>query len=572
MRLPESRIFALTALCCAALMTGCASDDDPAPPAAKLFNTLNVLYTVNDPGNNAFPDNEIYYYVDNPNASANQSAVLLAPYDKGDNRLLTLDTDLDLQGYEYSLFVRDNEVFLLDYDKDRNNTPRGLVQTVGDICAIHPMRMISERSTEEDTRLEPIYQDLPGFFIEVNATSSCTDQGNTVYQVEFSLDGGAEDNTTISLADYSYIQGAYIVDFGSGGTTIQGEEQELRTGFLGYNHRNNLMVLYDTDFQPLWSASFPATAANFEVTQASRNMVAIQADDSLYVLSITEIFSAGPNENPGDQSVEIPPSSEIQALLTTPSEMLDSATLLGDKIVQSIDYFLIIDGFNIRQLDTVSRKFDPVNISQPIGLTDVSAQLRNQDKVLFVIKTTATEQQLSYIDLDGGSESASVVTASRIDTYLTLEDTYLNTYNSGSDTFAAHWIDDKLNRTDYTNSQIVVADDLRTQDHAMFILGSDSAPAANGLTEPTLYEFDEEEGDGRKRENIDDVFGPVALGTLNSDVDTISAFTIVNDDYALLSTLDASGNASNYFMNPDEPDSLQNITRIDSASKVDSHE
>ena len=106
----------------------------------------------------------------------------------------------------------------------------------------------------------------------------------------------------------------------------------------------------------------------------------------------------------------------------------------------------------------------------------------------------------------------------------------------------------------------------------MFILGSDSAPAANGLTEPTLYEFDEEEGDGRKRENIDDVFGPVALGTLNSDVDTISAFTIVNDDYALLSTLDASGNASNYFMNPDEPDSLQNITRIDSASKVDSHE
>ncbi len=572
MRLPESRIFALTALCCAALMTGCASDSDPAPAAAKSFNTLNILYTENDPGNNAFPSNEIYYYVDNPNARANNSTVLLAEYDKGQNLVLTLDTDLDLQGYEYSLFASEGQVYLLDYDKDRNNTPRAIIETGGEICAIHPMRVISERSTEEATNLEPIYRDLPGFFIEVNSTAGCVDQNNVVYKVQFSLEGDAEDSASFVAVDYSYIQGGHVVDFGSGGTNIQGEKQDLRTTFLGYNHHNNLLVSYDSDFNPVWSASFPSPASTFEVTQASRNLVALQADDALYVLTINEIFSAGPSETPGDQSAEIPPARAIAALLTTPSEDLDSAMLLGDKIVKGLDYFLIIDGFNLRQINTATRKFDPVSISQPLGLTDISATLRNDDKVLFIVKTTGSGQQLSYIDLDGGSESASILSATRIETFVTLEETYANSYDSTNDRYDAHWIDNNLIHIQFTNSQLARASDLRIHEPVLYILGSETSPTTNGLIQPSLYEFDPEQSDGRKRQTVDGVYDTVALGTLSSDVDAINAFTILNDEYALLSTRDRAGDSANYFVHPDDTDALQRMTLINSPTKADTHD
>ncbi|MDX1453559.1 MAG: hypothetical protein R3183_13450 [Oleiphilaceae bacterium] len=554
MRPPESRIFALITLCSALTLGACTSDDDPRPSSGKNYNTLDIFAAVFAPDDNTEPNNVLYSLRSNANAPT-----VLARFDKGEGQLVPLDTDTDRQGYEYALLAFEKNVHLINYDKNASNLPKPLIATEGDICAIHPMPKVDKKTVDDPERVVPIVEHQEAFFVETNAEGACSDNANSVYKVEFAFDGSQ--SYTITEANYAYLNGGLIVNYGVG----QSFEADEDSGFWGYDHMANSLIFFDANFDPLWSTFFNTPATNAEIVQGSRDQVIIKADNEIFVISVRDVFETGVVEELNNRVPTLPASSDIRALLSAaPSLTLSSGDALEHDIIQGTRNMVVIDQFDVYTYNSESNKFDDLGIAQPIGVTDVDGFLRSSDAVLFLLKTTDSEQIVSHIDLDGGTESASILRAQRVSIFNDNNRTYINSYASLNHTFTVIEIDASLLPTTFSDSLIVAANDAREGlgNKDFYILTSAATPIEDALITPTLFRFDPEEVDGHARIIENGNLVKFTYGMLNSDVSQIAAASVLNDEYALLSTSDANGDFFNYVFEPEDEDSLRQITTI----------
>lgn len=535
------------------ILIACESGPSTKAPIPEI-NTFNI-YTS---GQN------IYSFSYNEETKTS-SRTLRAKFDGGENQFIELNTDDSKQGFEYAAYVFENGIFLLNYDKATNGKITKLTQVAQDavICSIVPRKTASRDAFRDSKRSNRSTRDLPILTIEYQNGPACTPASNFRDTLDFSavIDDNPFVNTVSKSAGKSeFVLGELVTDYASAGLVLSNDSQSNKgsTGFLGFDTIGKKLVLnYTVDGEDdQWSTSLISLQDRLPLSQQVSNLhVLVQNDDELYVLNTVDIFKIN------TEASNVPVQARIDDLFQFPTTIMPNETTVEVSRSQYRDKFLI-------KHDNALFFFQNGNFTQI-----PSNQIQNEPKIDFdltandialVIQENFDSSQ-SLILIPALSEQAStLITAEKIELQVIDNEFYVNTLelNPGAG-WQAHWYRNNLSApASYNNSRFVFSHDLREINNTLLLLSSDDSVSAEIMIKPSLFIFDKNQANGRKKGITE---GKVkrrvdfSLGQFNTNISTIEHGSIVNDLFGKIvitgDNLDsgvATAVQEHYYFNPSQ--------------------
>lgn len=463
-------------------------------------------------------------------------------FDSGDNKFLELNTDEEKQGYEYAVYVFENVIYLLNYDKASNAQTITLAKINSNqkICGLIPHKTSSKASFNDGTASNRSTLDLASLTIEYQKNNQdCNRELNVRDTLDFNAvvkDPGNITGVLRTLGRSENVLGSLVIDYSAPIKRLENAVQlHDQTGFLGQDIDGNKIVFnYTTDAKSdQWETGFYPSSGVQTIHQVSNNQVVVRKDDLVYILSTKELFKINNESNS-----TTPIQEKLDKLFDIDSlkgHNLDTNYPISFNQHQNINSFLL-------KYDNSLFYYSPDKFTQiPINETQ-SAQnaiktkfdLTRDNTVLVIQEANNLQTLLAISTLSGQSET--IISASKIEFYIIENEFYVNTYESQSGSgWQAHWFK-KSNNTytarTYDYGRFIFANDLREKRNSIFLLSSNDTSSGARLNKPSLYIFDKNEINGRKKgRNKDNAIVDFSFGSLNTNVSDVVSSFITNDIY-----------------------------------------
>jgi hypothetical protein len=535
-----------------------SSSTDPAIPDINTFH----IYT---------SDQTIYSFNEDTRLSTKRGE-----FDSGNNKFLELNTDETKQGYEYAIYVYENAIYLMNYDKESNGQTIKLAQVGSSqaICSIIPHMTSSKAGFSDKIASNRSTLNLPKITIEYpKKGGECDPEFNQRDTLDFAsvLKDPTNNTSTIrTLGRSENVIGSLIIDYNS--TTIEPLKNTThsynQTGFLGQDLSGNKLVFkYTTESKDdQWETSFYPSTGIQTIHQASNKHVVVRNDQDVFILDSASLFKIN-----NDAAGSTPVQEKLDALFSNSAlENLDTNNSISFNKSQNEDSFLLMHDNTLYYYSLSKFNQIPSNETQAAQNAIKTKFDLTKDNTALVIQQANNLQTLLAISTVSG-QSQTIISASKIEFYIIDNEFYVNTYESEAKAgWQAHWFR-KVNSTyissTYDHSRFVFSKDLRQKRNSIYLLSSNDKVDGSNIIKPALYAFDNSQNNGRKKgrdENNNTV--DFSFGSLNTNVSDVVSSVISNDIYGkiVLKGINEDNNIGqaveeHYYFNPSQDISKEHL-------------
>lgn len=503
MRLTLSNSLALLTVITAMTMTGCS--DERVDPAAGVveINTDHYFF------------NEQKIWIFNPETELSRE---VDTFDEGENKLISLDTDLKKQGFEYMAYVKSNgvnqEVFLKAYEKG-SAAPKRLIHTANHICGIYPRKAAADEDVTELDPSEVITQDLYLIDVVTNADESCDEFSSQYYAIDISYlkprsEGDPFKVLSIQETSSAFVLGTMLRNFSPIGGADPETAKSVHWGYIGYDTNSKGIQLYNRDFKLLWTSPIETQDSIPHFFQATNELAVIQSDQRIYVRKISTLFDLGRKENLDGS--ELPTNSVIATLFRTHDLITSSADALHPVSVRKDNSnFVLKDGKTLRyyNLGFDSRLLYP----ESPNISDFEFSVISGSPSQVIINVTVTDdaglpdhKNLLAVNSLTFTE-ATLASAKEIQYKVIGDELYVNTFKeAGLNSWQAHHIVSPgqlaQSKTTYNLSLFSFAKDYRDDTIYPLMLRSSNFRGDGALDSPEVGPFSPRQEDGLYSGNI----------------------------------------------------------------------
>lgn len=503
------------------LMIACHSDGNKKREIPDI-NTFNI-YTSN---------NIIYSFNEETGISTQRGE-----FDSGEKQFVELNTDEDTQGFEYAVYVDDNSIYLLNYDKESNAKTIKLAEIDENqvVCGLIPRKRASKKSFVDNISSNRSTIDFPIISIEYQESGfSCSPNNNSRDTLDFSSVLETPSNTTdikITSGKSEFVLGGLVADYDTAGSVNQAADIGSR-GFLGQNLSGN-QITFDyiaDEINDNWSSAFMPSTGSQVIKQVTKNHVLVQNDEDLFVLNAQKLFTVNTDES------SQPVQEQIDIMFSTPVITFNSPSAVKSNIRQNDNTFLVQHENTLYFYE--SQKFTQIPSNETPSSQNAQKiyfDLTSDDTAL-VIQEENGIQTLIAISTDSG-ESTTILSAIQIEFYIINNQFYVNTLELEAGTgWQAHWfkkVNNNYTSKTYENSRFIFAVNLQEQRNDIYLLSSNDAISDEEMIKPSLYKFDSSQRNGRKKgRDSNNNTVDFSFGKLNTDVSNIETSIIVNELFA----------------------------------------
>tara|TARA_R110001592_G_scaffold59905_3_gene182024 strand:- start:37835 stop:39583 length:1749 start_codon:yes stop_codon:yes gene_type:complete len=522
-------LFIASALLIACHSNGSKNKEIPDINTLKIFTDSQTIYSFNE-------DTRI--------------STKRAEFDPGENQFIELNTNEDKQGYEYAVYVFENSIYLLNYDKETNAeiTELAKISSSRIICGLIPHKTSSKASFEDKTNSNRNTIDLPIITIEYQKTGNpCTPELNNRDTLKFeSVIGETKDikGITRTSGKSENVLGGLVINYDAGAKLLEDSTNiYAQTGFLGQDISGSetdpdpgsvtkIAFNYTTETgYDRWETDFKPVSGAQVIHQASNNHVVIQKDEQILVLDTKNLFTVN------NEDSDIPVQEKIDALFINFSlkQALENPSPISFNQRQNKDNFLM------KHENTLYFYSPPIFTQIPSNETQTSQNATKiefdltSDNTALVIQETNNLQTLIAISTTSG-QSTTILSASKVEFYIIGNAFYVNTLELESGAgWQAHLfkrVNNKYIPKTYNNSRFIFATNLQEKRNTMLLLSSNSEESEVQMIKPSLYMFDSSQSNGRKKgTSSKNTTVDFSFGQLNTDVEDILSSIIINDEY-----------------------------------------
>lgn len=556
------------------ILTACHSDSSNNSKTPDI-NTFN-MYTY---------DQKIYSFNEDTGSSTKRGE-----FNVGENQFIELNTDEEKQGYEYAVYVFENSVYLLNYDKDSNAKRIELAELYSsqEVCGLIPHKTASEKSFADKGKSNRSTLDLPIITIEYKQENQvCDPELNTRDTLNFSTAIKENEDNLLDIfkttGKSEDILGGHIIDYSSDNNSrldqIFEDDDDIdydygASGFLGKKTAianteiiDTIVFSYKVDgIHDQWEKVLSPSAGVQKISQVSNDQVLVQEGKDIYILKTEKLFTLNTEEN----STPIP--DRINSLFLNPYLTLDDNTAITSNPTQNDDTFIIKQNNKIYFYQDEKFQVVPANEAPVVqNTTKIKADLTDNDIVL-VLQESNNIQTLVAIPGKTGL-SSTVLSADSIEFHIIGDEFYANSLNFGQNIgWQAHWFkknNDNFVRKTYNDSRFLFTKNLQAKSSDLYLLSSDTPSIDNKIIDPSLYKYDRKQSNGRKK-GKSKKSGTIAFsyGKLNTNVSDIINSTIINDIYGRITLKginkdSGAGRSAEeyYYFNPSQSVTTQNINK-----------
>lgn len=553
------KVFSL--LSASILLVAChssSSNDGPIPD----INTFHI-YT---------SDQTIYSFNEDTGISTKRGE-----FDPGNNNFVELNTDEEKQGYEYAIYVFENGIHLLNYDKALNGKVITLanINTSQTICAITPHKTSSKASFSDKIQSNRSTLDLPKVTIDyIESDQQCNPELSVRDTLDFSavLKNPANTKGILrTLGRTEDVSGSLVIGYSEKAKLLENASQLYnQTGFLGQDlHGNKIAFNYTTDSKDnQWETAFYPSSGIQAIHQASNNQVVVRKDELVYILKTEELFKINTEVGTNPVQEKLDKLFEIDSLKDYP---LDTNYPIYFNQRQNADSFLLYHDNTLFYYSP--SKFDriPSNETQASqNAIKIAFDLTLNNTALVVQEENNLQTLLAISTTSGQSET--IISATKIEFYIIGNEFYVNTFESNSGAgWQAHWfqpVNTTYTSTTYDHSRFIFSQDLREKRNSIYLLSSNDVTSGARLIKPSLYMFDKSQINGRKKGRAEDnSIVEFSFGSLNTNVSDIISSVITNDIYGrlILKGINEDTGAGQfveeyYYFNPSQETSKDHLT------------
>ncbi len=513
-------------ICVTGIFLSACHSSSSTNSATPDINTLHV-YT---------SDQIIYSYNEETGISTKRGE-----FDTGVNKFLELNTDESKQGYEYAIYVFENDIYLLNYDKDTNAETIQLasIKESQTICNLIPHKTSSKYSFSDKQKSNRSTLNLPIVTIEYQQTGNdCDPEFNL--RDELNFNAVIKDSTKVSqikrtLGKASNSIGSLVINYSAEAELLENDIASYdETGFLGQDIQGNQLVFdyfSETEYNQ-WETSFYPSTGVQTIHQASNNQVVVKNDDDIFVLNANNLFEI--NKDTGTTPIQ----DKLDKLFEIPTENFDSSFPLEFNQSQNQNSFLIKHNNSLFYFSPP--KFDQIPSNETLAsqnATKMKFDLMSDNTALVVQKSNDTETLLAISTISG--QSTTIISASKIEFYIIENEFYVNTLDAQADSgWEAHWfkrLNNSFTSKTYEDSRFIFSYDLRAKNDSIFLLSTNISETDSSFISHSLYIFDSSQANGRKKGmSSNNVSVDFLLGQLSTNVDTIISSRINNDKYGAI--------------------------------------
>jgi hypothetical protein len=240
-------------------------------------------------------------------------------YSPGENMAIALNTDAEKQGFEYAVYAQNfeqgnDQVRLLDYDKEFNGRVKVLQDFQANICGVRRSTISSPDAFVEGSRFYLTRLDDTAVIISLN-DGACDETTNQYYRIEFVLN----QFNLIDIVDQRFVSsaeafGAHFFDpsFEQILEDVENNEEEDEDNvpelippgeglWIGYDHEGKILRLRTDEGLVLAQTAF-ASDRMPTFTVISDKLLVIQADLNVYVIKQSELIQVA-NRGTGDEGM-----------------------------------------------------------------------------------------------------------------------------------------------------------------------------------------------------------------------------------------------------------------------------
>lgn len=528
MRLARSTSLALLTVVTALTMAGCS--DKRADPGASAAD-INT--------NNYFTEGQSLR-IFNPETS---QSVQVDTFDTGSKQLVNFDTDVNKQGFEYTVYAKDGRIYIKAHEKN-GALPQAMVSTQSHICGLYARKSAVLNETSSAISDSLLIQDLYIVDVVTNADPDCDPMTSQYHEVDFSVLNPASANSGVvgwQLLRWKAISSAFVL-----GTMLKNyrpivvkdpeTDEFIRWGYIGYDVRSKTVQFYNQSARLIWQTKINPIESNNKIPeffQASEDLVLIQHDQDVYVRNIPDLYVLGQEENL--QGGELSSDSAIGQLFYIEND--DDLVNLVDLELESADdthpvsvqsdgkNFAVKDGHDLHYYDAdnslgflntpvYQASNDVTDFEYSIFPDSPSRLLINnifidsEDDSRYESLDTLTTDSLEISNLAYGED----VQYEAIDNVL-----YINTFKQDiAPSWQAHRIVTPINlpnsKSTYELSMFVFAEDRRTQNTYKLMLQATETTESGELVSPRIGPFSPTQQTGIYEGNV--------FGTINGNVQT----------------------------------------------------
>lgn len=487
-------------------------------------------------------------------------------FDSGEQQFIELNLDEEKQGFEYAVYVYENSIYLLDYDKAKNAKTTKLATIASDrvVCRLIPQTGSSKFAFSDRSKSNRSELNLPIVFIEYQQPGyDCDPETNLRDELNFSsavADPQKLTDIKKTLGNTEKVLGSIVVDYSSAAKEVENNLSRYdETGFLGHDlHGNRLVFNYSSNQETnQWEMSFYSSTGIQTIHQASSNHVLVQQDDDVYVVNAKALL------NINKDVASTPVQEKIDILFEMPTYNFDSSFALEFNKSQNKDSFLV------KHNNTLYFYSSPNFVQIPTNETIASQSATKlkfdltSDNTALVIQESNNIQTLIAISASTG-QSTTIISASKIDFTILGNEFFVNTFETESSSgWQAHWftrINNSYIKKTYEQSRFIFSEDLREANNALYLLSSDDYSSNQVLKAPNLFIFDKTQTNGRKKGKTSaNSYVDFNLGKLSTDVSDILSSKTINDIYATILLRGVNGDSGlgqaveeRYYFNPSQ--------------------
>lgn len=518
-----------------------------------LFLTSIVLLACNSSGSNSakIPDINTFriYTFDQVIYSFNEETGISTKrgeFDLGENQFIELNTDESKQGYEYAAYIFENTIYLLNYDKASNARTIELAELSSSrvICGITPLKTASRASFADNGKSNRSTLDLPIVMIEYKEDDQdCGSEFNPRDRLDFtSVIENAEATRDIvkSASTSDTVLGGHIIDYASYNsslTLVDEETDKGSSGFLGKKtSKTNAEIVETLKFNfkidgenDQWEKVLSPSAGVQVIKQVSNKQVLIQEGTEIYILKTPKLFTIN------TENSSTPIQDQIDAMFSSSYLTLENDVAIESNNSQNTDTFVLKQNNALYFYASGSFKQIPTN-ETPLAqsATKIKFDLTSDNTALVIQEANNIQTLIAIAPVTG--LSATILSAEKIEFYIVGNEFYVNTLELEPGTgWQAHWFRKSNNgfaKTTYNNSRLLFIQNSQEELNSIYLLGSDNEVSDSNIIKPSLYKYDKNQNNGRKKgRSSNNGSVDFSFGQLNTDVSNVTDSIIVNDIY-----------------------------------------
>lgn len=528
-RLIKSLASSLTII--SALSLAACSGTPEQVAADEEVKSINVFFSQEDHAGS--PVGKVYQY-----APDSGRTIWISDVNVGNDSIAVLDTDEDAPGYEYAAIADGRTLKLIDYSKTATQRVYELQTYSTDICGVYAAPKTSKHTYNPSSEYYLKTIDDTQVYVALMNGSSCSRDHDSYRWVDFDLTESPYVSAT-SPTTSNKVFSVYLVDEDY---TKEGRESRGRLIWVGHNRDTQALSAVSEDGDTIFEIPFSFISSPVYTHQVNGELIAIQNETSLFVLTMSTI------ESLLNTSDLIDPNNPFVAYFSTPLvDNLDLPTPAPPITIEVDNSTIVFEddkGLFRHKLNTATA---PLILEKTSSVTVQRYGVTNNGDTIAHLSDNGT-QRLVAISKDSLSAIPLIPAADQLDFRLSERKIYVNAKGAGYVLNTAiqnnTWASIELNSNTVfkllEGSIFIFADNEITKDELLLI--SSNNFSSEHLIDPQVYKYDASEQNGqfifRKYNKDETVIDELTTASFGQIIGNLSASNSINNGATAKSNID----------------------------------